>query len=99
MVIKYVIRGGKVTESDRKKTVIAHLPDAHTSQFSSVLFRHKMYNLLTNHPNIKVHMNWTPGHRGVLGTGISKTGVYPKCKSGKSCEKWPRTEEVSQKSL
>jgi len=27
MVIKYVIRGGKVTESDGKKTVVAHLPD------------------------------------------------------------------------
>jgi len=28
MVIKYVIREEKVTESDGKKTVIAHLPDA-----------------------------------------------------------------------
>jgi len=28
MVIKYVIRGEKVTESDGKKTVVAHLPDA-----------------------------------------------------------------------
>jgi len=27
MVIKYVIRGEKVTESDGKKTVVAHLPD------------------------------------------------------------------------
>jgi len=27
MVIKYVIRGGKVTESDGKKKVVAHLPD------------------------------------------------------------------------
>jgi len=27
MVIKYVIREEKVTESDGKKTVIAHLPD------------------------------------------------------------------------
>ena len=43
----------------------------HASQFSLVLFRHKIYSLLKNHPNVQVHMSWTPGHRGVLGTALA----------------------------
>jgi len=57
----------------------------HASQFSSILFRHKMYTLLSNHPNVKIHMSWTPGHRGVLGTALAdknaKRGSKNKSKS------------------
>jgi len=38
MVIKYVIRGEKVTESDGKKTVVAHLPDARTITLSQAAY-------------------------------------------------------------
>jgi len=44
MVIKYVIRGGKVTESDRKKTVVVHLPDAmKTSEVGSEREQYAIY--------------------------------------------------------
>jgi len=39
MVIKYVIRGGKVTESDGKKKVVAHLPDG-PNRHLQVMYSH-----------------------------------------------------------
>ena len=55
--------------SSALKTIMDGGP--HASQFSSVLFRHKMYKLLKDHPTLHVHMNWTPGHRGVLGNKLA----------------------------
>jgi len=71
------------TPSAALKTIMNGGP--HASQFSSVLFRHKLYTLLSNHPNVKVHMSWTPGHRGALGTALAdknaKRGSKNKSKS------------------
>ena len=35
----------------------------HAAQFASILFRIKTHELLTKYPNVKVSMEWTPGHR------------------------------------
>jgi len=42
----------------------------HVAQFASILFRIKTHELLTKYPNVKVSMEWTPGHRGVIGQSI-----------------------------
>jgi len=42
----------------------------HATQFASILFRVKTHKLLTKNANVKVSMEWTPGHRGVIGQSI-----------------------------
>jgi len=42
----------------------------HAVQFTSILFRVKTHELLTKNPHVKVSMEWTPGHRGVIGQSI-----------------------------
>ena len=74
-VLLYLDRNPTITKvryysdcSSTLKSIMDRGP--HTTQFASILFRVKTHKLLTKNPNVKVSMEWTPGHRGVIGQSI-----------------------------
>jgi hypothetical protein len=43
----------------------------HASQTASILFRTRTLKMFSSHPNLNVHLVWTPGHTGVIGNKIT----------------------------
>ena len=59
--------------SSALKTIMDASP--HASQFASVLFRLKTLKLLKSHPNVRIRVKWTPGHKGVKGLDLADSNA------------------------